>query len=198
MKRSKNVCAVVLAGGKATRMGGQDKGLVEIAGESIVSRICRQLEPQAGKLVINANRNLEQYRKFGFEVITDILEDYQGPLAGMLSTLQLTDKEWVLTAPCDGPFISPAYCKRMITATSENSVKLAVASDGDRLQPVYALIHQDLTDSLEKYIQSGDRKIDRWFGMHPYETVNFVDCTEMFTNINTPEQKTEIERSLLD
>ena len=191
-----NITAVILAGGRATRMGGQDKGLVEIAGKPIVERIASQLAIQVPTILINANRSLDRYRACGYPVITDELEHYQGPLAGMASALKSIDDEWLITVPCDGPYLAGDYASRMLQAADRQSVSLAVASDGERLQPVYALINKCLLGSLETFLQSGERKIDRWYAQEPFATVSFLDQSQMFTNINTREQLREVELKL--
>ena len=193
-----NVTGVILAGGRATRMGGQDKGLIEIAGKTIVERIARQLSTQVPVVLINANRNLDRYQKFGHSVIADELEHFQGPLAGMVTALRSIQNEWLLTVPCDGPFLAGDYASKMMQAADRQSVSLVVASDGKRLQPVYALIRKSLVDSLDAFLQSGERKIDRWYAQQSYAEVSFVDKWQMFTNINTPEQLRDAELSVCD
>lgn len=193
-----NVTGVILAGGRATRMGGQDKGLIEIAGKTIVERIARQLSTQVPVVLINANRNLDRYQKFGHSVIADELEHFQGPLAGMVTALRSIQNEWLLTVPCDGPFLAGDYASKMMQAADRQSVSLVVASDGKRLQPVYALIRKSLVDSLDAFLQSGERKIDRWYAQQSYAEVPFTDKWQMFTNINTPEQLRDAELSVCD
>ncbi|MGB5708058.1 MAG: molybdenum cofactor guanylyltransferase MobA [Arenicellales bacterium] len=194
--KADNITAVILAGGRATRMGGQDKGLLEVAGKSIVARIASQLSEQVSKILINANRNQDEYEKLGYPVINDSLSNYQGPLAGMAAALAKIDTEWLLTVPCDGPFVAKDYAVRMMQVAEEQSVKLVVASDADRIQPVYALIHIQLLPSMQAFLKSGERKIDRWYAQHPYSIVEFRDREQMFTNINTPEQLAATEDSL--
>ncbi len=194
--RIENVTAVVLAGGQATRMGGQDKGLIRISGRTIVDRITSQLSVQVTRVLINANRNLDRYQRLGYTVVTDNLENYQGPLAGMAAALTEVEDDWLLTVPCDGPFLAKDYAHKMLHGAEENRVKLAVASDGIRLQPVYALINKRLVKSLEAFLQSGERKIDRWYAQHSFATVSFSDQAHMFTNVNTPEQLNEVEREI--
>ncbi len=194
--KADNITAVILAGGRATRMGGQDKGLLEVAGKSIVARIASQLSEQVSKILINANRNQDEYEKLGYPVINDSLSNYQGPLAGMAAALAKIDTEWLLTVPCDGPFVAKDYAVRMMQVAEEQSVKLVVASDADRIQPVYALIHIQLLPSMQAFLKSGERKIDRWYAQHPYSIVEFRDREQMFTNINTPEQLAATEDAL--
>ena len=186
------ITALILAGGRATRMGGEDKGLIQIAGKPMAQRIAEQLVPQVDHILINANRNLERYEALGHAVIEDQMTDYQGPLAGMLSGLRSMESDWLLTTPCDGPFVDAGYAAAMIRATNKGKLSLAVASDGERLQPVYCLIHHSLAASLEGFLESGDRKIDRWFAQHRYATVLFDREPSMFTNVNTPEELAEL------
>jgi len=188
-----NITAVILAGGRAARMGGQDKGLIRISGRPIVDRVASQLSTQVTTVLINANRNIDQYQQLGHTVVTDRLENFQGPLAGMAAALNIIESDWLLTAPCDGPFLAKDYAHKMRHCAAENNVQLAVASDGKRLQPVYALINRRLVKSLEDFLQSGERKIDRWYAQHSYATVSFSDQAHMFTNVNTPEQLDEVE-----
>lgn len=186
------ISALILAGGRATRMGGQDKGLIQLGGESITARITQQLAPQVDELIINANRNLEQYAALGYAVVSDSLGDYQGPLAGMAAGFSYIRSQWMITAPCDGPFIANDYASRMLSQAKYDSSRIVVATDGIRLQPVYALIHRTLASSLNEFLQTGGRKIDRWYTQHGYSEVPFSDH-EMFTNINTPQHLQELE-----
>ena len=101
-----NITAVILAGGQGRRMSGQDKGLLEFNGEALIGILLRELERQAVTAVINANRNLERYRDYGLAVISDQLENYQGPLAGMACAMDFVDSDFILTLPCDGPVIA--------------------------------------------------------------------------------------------
>ena len=194
MPSVRGLSAVVLAGGRATRMGGVDKGLIRFLEEPLAVRICAALEPQVTELMINANRNLEQYRRLGYKIVEDKLADYQGPLAGMHAALLEAAHPWLLTIPCDGPFVCADYAARMLDAANAQNAALAVAHDGTRAQPVYSLIHRDLAGSLEQFLRSDERKIDRWHGQHAFAEVDFSGDETMFTNINTPEQLAELER----
>lgn len=190
-----NITAVVLAGGRATRMGGVDKGLVLFRGRPLAARIGELLAAQTAvaEVVINANRNRAQYRRLGYRVIEDRLPGHQGPLAGMHAALVVAAQPWLLTIPCDGPFVAAHYAARMRDAAGAAGAQLAVAHDGARAQPVYCLIHRDLAADLEQFLQSDERKIDRWHARHDVVTVDFSDAPGMFTNINTAEELAELE-----
>lgn len=197
MIKKDNITGLILAGGRATRMGGKDKGLVEIAGQTLISRIADQLVNQVGSLIINANRHFDEYESAGYSVIRDQLADFQGPLAGILSGLESIDTDWMLTTPCDGPFVAHDYCEKMSAAAYREDVLLCVARDDQRLQPVYCLLHRSLAESLRTYLEAGERKIDRWYAQHRTAEVNFGEESPMFINVNTPEQLAQVEAELI-
>lgn len=188
-----DITAVILAGGQGRRMGGQDKGLLEFEGRPLIETLVAALRQQLSTIVINANRNIESYRDYGLPVISDRLEDYQGPLAGFASVMRQVDSEFILTLPCDGPWLADDYVARFIESQRSSGAPICVAFDGERLQPVHALIRRDLCDSLEHYLQSGERKIDRWYAMHDFVKTDFSDCPQMFLNINTPQDRQQLE-----
>lgn len=190
------VTGVVLAGGRARRMGGVDKGLVAIAGRPMVGHVIARLAPQVSDLIINANRNLEAYREFGYPVVPDADGDYLGPLAGICSAMRASQTAFVLTAPCDTPLLPRSLAERLWTACVDHEAQIAVAHDGHRMQPVFALIHTSVADSLEQYLRDGGRKIDRWYASHRLVTVDFSDLAECFVNVNDPGQRVEIEALL--
>ena len=188
-----DITAVILAGGQGRRMGGQDKGLIEFNGKPLVSILIGSLEPQIDRILINANRNSERYQAFGYPVISDQLDDYQGPLAGFASAMSVVDTEFILTLPCDGPVLEQDYVSRFVTNQAQSGADICVANDGERLQPVHALIRVGLLDSLNTFLDSGQRKIDRWYAMHDYASVDFSDCRHMFQNINTPSDQESMQ-----
>jgi molybdopterin-guanine dinucleotide biosynthesis protein A len=183
-----SVTGLILAGGRARRMDGVDKGLLEIGATTMVSRIAGQLQQQCAGLIINANRNREKYAALGHPVYPDVLPDYQGPLSGMYTGLSHISTEWMITAPCDGPFVADDYVTRMAGELQSRGCRLAVASCDTRLQPVYALMHISLREDLDEFLKTGERKIDRWYCRHDYAVVDFSHYAEMFENINTPQQ----------
>ncbi len=187
-----HVTGVVLAGGRAQRMGGRDKGLVEIDGVAMVQRVIERLEPQVGTVIINANRNLDRYARLGYDVVRDGLDGYLGPLAGMLRALEVARTRYVVTVPCDSPFLPDDLVPRLLDGLSSEAV-IAVAHDGERMQPVFCLLRTDLLDSLRAYLDAGQRKIDRWFAQHRVAAVDFADVPETFVNVNTPEERAAVE-----
>lgn len=196
---NENVTGVVLAGGKARRMGGVDKGLIEINGRPMIQYVLDALKPQVNEILINANRNTAKYEKFGYAVVADQLEDFQGPLAGMATTMARAKTKYICTCPCDGPLIAKDLVTRLYSELTSNdqNAEIAVAHDGKRMQPVYALLNCDLYKSLSNYLISGERKIDRWYKQHNYVDVDFSDKQDCFININTPDDKLTITKQLI-
>lgn len=181
------ITALILAGGKGRRMGGNDKGLLPFGAGLLVGHVIDAIRPQVGSVMISANRNHEVYREFGLPVLGDPLEDFQGPLAGFLAGLQALKTEYLLTLPCDGPVIVPNLVRRLADGLEEAQSQIAVAHDGRRLQPVYALLHRGTLDSLRQALDEGERKIDLWYPRQRWVTVDFSDVPEQFNNINTPD-----------
>ncbi len=191
------VTGLILAGGRATRMGGEDKGLITLAGQPLVKHLADKLALQCGEVLISANRNVDAYAKLGFAVVSDspgnIGGDFQGPLAGMLSGLKSCQSQWMITAPCDGPFLEHQYVSKMVAAREQAGADIAVAYAQDRIQPVYVLLNVNLIHSLTNFLDSGERKIDRWLATFETTEVDFSYSEEMFININTREQLEQAE-----
>ena len=193
---NENVSGVVLAGGKARRMGGHDKGLIEINGQPMIKYVLDALKPQVYEIFINANRNTAEYEKFSHTVVADQLPDYQGPLAGIAACMAIAKTKYICTCPCDGPLITKNLVTRLFSAFKDKDVEIAVAHDGKRMQPVYAILDCALHDSLLEYLNSGERKIDRWYTQHNYKEIDFSDKQECFINVNTPEDQQIISQQL--
>lgn len=184
-RRPSPIVGIVLAGGRARRFGGIDKGLVEVAGRPMVEWIVDALRPQVDALLINANRNEERYRATGLRVIGDRLPDYQGPLAGLAAAMaQVPPGGAVLTVPCDSPLPPPMLAERLVAALAGGGAELAVAHDGERLQLVHALVPVALGDSLAAFLTDGERKVEAWYARHRVAVVDFSDCRGHFLNLN--------------
>ncbi len=181
----RDITAVIVAGGQGARMGGLDKGLVELRNRPLIRHVIDTIRPQVTQLVINANRNHEAYRQFGFPVVADTVDGFQGPLAGFLSALERITTTDMVIVPCDTPLLTDQLVNRLSRAREIEGAEIAVAHDGQRLQPICALIPKSLRQSLNEYLETGGRKIDRWYAMHKMAVVDFSDVAESFININT-------------
>ena len=107
------ITGVILAGGRAQRMGGCDKGLIKLLGKPLVEYVIRALKPQVAEMIINANRNRERYAAYGYPIIADLMDGFYGPLAGMASAMQAARTPYIVTTPCDSPFVPSDLVKRL-------------------------------------------------------------------------------------
>ena len=192
-----SVTGLVLAGGLGRRMGGEDKGFVLLAGRPMIEHVLDSLRPQVGAILINANRNRERYAQYGYPVVADTLDGFLGPLAGVLSALPHVASEFVATAPCDAPLVAPDLVRRLHAACVSQRADLAVASDGERRQPVFLLLRTRVAPLLEAYLAGGGRKIDTWFGQVRVAEADFSDEPDTFVNVNDPGERERVEARLL-
>ncbi len=182
-----NVTGVILAGGKGRRMGGLDKGWIELGGTPLIQRTLTLLAPQVHSIVINANRSLERYQTLGYPVVADIMADFQGPLAGFATAMAAAKTDYIVTVPCDTPRL-PSDLVLRLSAVLDQEHTLSVAHDGQRLQPVFALIPVSMLPNLQIFLHQGGRKIDLWYAEHSMATADFSHCPDCFNNVNTPQQ----------
>ena len=187
------VTGVVLAGGQGSRMGGVDKGLQPFRGKPMVAHAVERLASQVDELLINANRNPEAYAQFGHRVIADEIEGFAGPLAGFERGLAHAQGELVVTVPCDSPFLPGDLVARLRAALDARGADLAVAKTGAQAHPVFCLMRRAVLPSLQRFLGSGQRKIDRWYAELRVEEVAFDDEADAFLNINTREELASLE-----
>ncbi|CAK1696000.1 molybdenum cofactor guanylyltransferase [Vibrio crassostreae] len=180
---------VILAGGQASRMGGKDKGLVELNGSPLIQYVINKLSQQDVSITINANRNLDSYQAFA-PVVSDSFPDYPGPLGGIHAGLKNASTDWVGFVPCDSPQISDDLVERFCSAVKEDS-DILVAHDGEFKQPVFTLFHKRVLPKLEAFLERGDRKIILLYKECVTEYVDFSDSPNCFVNLNTPEELTQ-------
>ena len=192
-----NITALVLAGGRGSRMGGVDKGLQNFNGLPLALHTLMRLQMQEGALIgeviLNANRNLSAYEAFGAPVWPDSLADYAGPLAGFMTGLEHCETPYLLTVPCDTPLFPMDLAVRLAEALAREDADIAMAAakeeDGQiRPQPVFCLLRAALLESLVRFTHDGGRKIDRWTALHKTVLVPFDapgDDPKAFFNANT-------------
>ena len=210
------VTGCVLAGGRATRMGGVDKGLQPFNGQPLALQALQRLAPQVGPLLINANRHLDLYtalgEPFGAQICADPLPDYPGPLAGFLAGLTHCKTPWLLCIPCDTPLFPADLLACMgrayVQADGQADIIIAHGLDTERAepgqpaemraQPVFCLLKASLKDSLADFITSGGRKIDRWTAQHRPIAALFdrPEDAQAFSNANTLAQLHDLEQAI--
>ena len=188
-----HITAVILAGGKGRRMGGKDKGLVKFADKPLIQSVIEKILPQVEHIIINANRNTSDYEAFGYQVISDAVNDFQGPLAGFMAAMEFVTTKYIVFVPCDGPMLSDELVNRLARQLLKDNADIAVAHDGHRMQPVYVLISTHLRHSLEQYLLSNKRKIDQWYANHRVTIVDFSDTPDTFININTHQERDALQ-----
>jgi molybdopterin-guanine dinucleotide biosynthesis protein A len=187
------VTGVVLAGGQGSRMGGVDKGLQPFRGKPMVAHVIDRLAPQVDELLVNANRNPEDYAGFGHRVIADEIAGFAGPLAGFERGLAHARGALVVTAPCDSPFLPADLVARLRAALEAEGAQIAVARTGEQAHPVFCLMRREVHASLQAFLASGQRKIDRWYEQLRVAEVAFDDEPDAFLNINTREELASLE-----
>ena len=192
-----HITGVILAGGRGSRMGGVDKGLQAFHDRPLVQHVLQRMQPQVSVVGINANRHLETYAGFQAPVWPDGNNDHAGPLSGFLVGLQHCNTPYLLTVPCDTPFLPLDLAARLGQALDVQAADIAMAAAPEtdisgvtrvRTQPVFCLLRVELLASLQAYMREGGRKIDAWTAQHHTVEVAFdtaQDDPRGFFNINT-------------
>ncbi|WAJ31485.1 molybdenum cofactor guanylyltransferase MobA [Antarcticirhabdus aurantiaca] len=192
---------LVLAGGLSRRMGGGDKPLRLVGGETILDRVVARLVPQCDGLVLNANGDPARFAALGLPVVSDPLPDHPGPLAGILAGLDWAaehrpDAALLASVAGDGPFLPPDLVERLRAARSAAGATIAVAASGGRDHPVIALWPVALRGALrEALVGEGLRKVGAFVGRFPVARAEWpTDPVDPFFNANTPDDLAEAER----
>ena len=191
---TQGISGVLLAGGQGRRMGGVDKGLVELRGRPMAAWVIDRLAPQVDEVLVNANQNAEAYAAFGHPVFPDRIEGFAGPLAGLHAALSRASHPLVVTAPCDSPFLPEDLVARLHAGLDAAGADLAVAKTFDQAHPVFCLCRREVLPHLAAFLDAGGRKIDRWYETLKVVEVNFDDEEAAFRNINTREELGEFDR----
>ncbi|QLR75031.1 molybdenum cofactor guanylyltransferase MobA [Citrobacter freundii] len=180
------ITGVVLAGGKARRMGGADKGLLELDGKPLWRHVADALALQVETVVVNANRHQDIYQQSGLKVIPDSLPGFPGPLAGMLSVFLQLAGDWFLFCPCDMPYIPHNLVARL--AEQRQNAPVVWVHDGERDHPTIALMHRAMQPLLQEYLQAGERRVMVFMRQAGGHAIDFSDHKDAFVNVNTPEE----------
>ncbi len=196
-----SVAGLLLAGGRATRMGGGDKCLRPLAGRPLLAHVIERLRPQADPLLLNANGDPTRFAGFGLPVVADGVPGFAGPLAGILAGLEWTrdrlpDHPLLLSAPTDAPFLPPDLVARLAEARRREGAAIAMAGSGGRIHPVAGLWPVALADDLRRALtEEGLRKVDAWTARHGVAVAEFpIAAVDPFFNANRPEDLSEAER----
>ena len=180
---AENIAAVILAGGRGTRMEGADKGLVEYRQRPLIEWVLQAIRPQVSEVLISANRNIDAYAQYGCRVIQDAIPDFPGPLAGVLAAMEAVTTPWLLVTPCDSPHLPANLAKYLLAAAQAANAPIAVAVDPQREHYTTMLVQTRLADSLRDYLQSGQRAVHAWQQGFNLARAMFAD--EELWNFNT-------------
>ncbi|MES2580679.1 MAG: molybdenum cofactor guanylyltransferase MobA [Pseudomonadota bacterium] len=190
------VSAIVISGGRATRMGGVDKGLIKLQNQPLIQHVIKRLTPQVDEVLINANREISQYQAFAYPVLQDIHADFIGPLAGFSLGLQYAKYGHLLTVPCDSPLLPLDLAQRLLTHLTEKNADIAVASSDGNAYPVFSLCKKTVLPSLNQYLALGERRVSAWQKSLRYIEVDFSDHSDAFINLNTADDLAALESKL--
>jgi molybdopterin-guanine dinucleotide biosynthesis protein A len=183
-----DITGIILAGGLGRRMSadglGLDKGLQRFRGRPMAAHAIERLLPQVGMVAINANRNPDRWAAFGLPVFCDRIPDFAGPLAGLDAAMAFATTPWLVTVPCDSPFLPCDLVMRLAQAAADTTAQVAVARTGDQPHPVFALVKRSLAPDLAIFLASGRRRIDAWYAPLRVAEVDFAD-EQAFVNLNT-------------
>lgn len=172
-------------------MGGVDKGLQNHLGMALAMHALLRLAPQVGPMMVNANRNLAAYESMGVPVWPDVVPEYAGPLAGFLTGLERCESAFLCTVPCDSPGFPLDLVETLAGALDAQDADIAMAATLEqgmmRTQPVFCLMRTEVTETLIRFIHTGQRKIDKWTAQHRCVEVPFADAGA-FANANTVDE----------
>lgn len=198
-----SIVGVLLAGGLSRRMGGGDKNLLQLGGQSILSHSIGRVKPQVATLILNANGDAKRFAAYGLPVVEDVIDGFAGPLAGILTGLEWAsahqpDCQWVVTFPTDAPFLPNDLVEKLMLAIKTENTEMACAVSNGRTHPPIALWPVRLKDDLRRAMVEEDmRKIDLWTARYKISQVPFDNRDiDPFFNINKPENLEEAERFL--
>lgn len=191
-----SISAIILAGGRAVRMGGLDKGLVLFRQKPLITHVISRLTPQVDEIIINANRELETYKTLGYQVLQDEITDFAGPLAGMQLGLKHASSDYVLAVPCDSPLLPFDLASRLQAALLAHDADIAIVSSDGNTHPVFCLCKKSVLSALNDYLNHGGRKVSAWQQSLNHVYVDFSDCAEAFTNLNSQQDLADFETKL--
>ena len=196
----RGIVGVVLAGGLARRMGGGDKGLVELHGRPILDHVLERLAPQVERIIINANGEPARLASYELPIVPDSVEGFAGPLAGVLAGMEWAAREcpdtrWIVTAATDTPFFPRDLVARLQQAVADQNADMACAASGGRHHPVFGLWPVALAPDLRRAMTTeGIRKVDAWTAGHRLAVAEFADQPhDPFFNVNRPDDVREAE-----
>lgn len=189
------ITTVILAGGLGRRIGG-DKGLRMLHGKPLIGWVLTRVAGDSLEVLINVNGEQAPYAHFGCKLLSDLLPGRQGPLAGIQAALNVAQTEYVLSVPCDTPFLPDDLIPRLFAALSDSGNEAAVATVGGHRQPAIALFRKSVLPGLALFLAAEGRKVNEWLDTLRLSEVIF-DSAEDFDNINSMDDLARAEQRAL-
>lgn len=189
---------IILAGGRATRMGGGDKGLLPLGGGTILGHVIDRFAPQVAEVALNANGDGGRFSGLGLPVVADSIDGFAGPLSGVLAGMDWAAAQGathVVSAAADTPFLPGDLVPQLLLAAEVKGVQLALAASPSGRQPTFGLWPVALRDDLRQALDGGLRKVVQWTSQHGAAMAEFPD-DESFFNVNTPDDLIKAEAML--
>jgi len=191
-----DITAVILAGGKGSRMDNHDKGLIKLADKPLIEYVIEAIRQQVDHIIISANRNIDEYQKLGLPVICDEKTEFNGPLSGIYEALKICETKYLLVLPCDCPFVEIDLIKKLYLSAEANNSNVVLAHDGQYIQPLFALISMNSLASLEQCIAENKFKVKQWMTDQNHSIIE-DDRPMLFFNINNKHDLESAEKLIL-
>ena len=182
-----SVTVVILAGGQSKRMQVQNKATVLLEGKPLITHVIDRMKTQAKHTVINTHRNQKDFEIFHLPLIDDILDIQEGPLLGILTSLQAIKTDWIQFVPCDTPYLPNDLIAILMKEVEAEKTLVAVPETSDGLQSTCLLCHSSTLNNLQIFFNQGGRKIEDWIRQLAFSIVQFNDKSQ-FLNVNTQEE----------
>ena len=182
-----SVTVVILAGGQSKRMQVQNKATVLLEGRPLITHVIDRMKTQAKHTVINTHRNQKDFEIFHLPLIDDILDIQEGPLLGILTSLQAIKTDWIQFVPCDTPNLPNDLIAILMQEVAAKKTLVAVPETSDGLQSTCLLCHSSTLNNLQIFFNQGGRKIEDWIRQLAFSIVQFNDESQ-FLNVNTQEE----------
>ena len=192
-KNIEEICAVIMTGGKSSRMGGGIKSFKKFNNKMIFDRIYNILNNQIKNIIINTNSEEKYFKKNNKIIIKDKIKGHLGPLAGIHASLNWINKNmpqvnWLISVPSDTPFIPNDLINRLYLKAKENNKQIVLAKSNSIIHPVIGIWNKNLFENLEYNLLNGERKIIVWAKNHELDFEEFFEENyDPFFNINYEE-----------
>ena len=197
------ILGIILAGGLARRMGGGDKCLLPLGGQTLLQRAIAKARPQVNELLLNANGNHLRFTRSGLTVLSDEYPNFPGPLAGIHAGLQWLEnhrpeQQWLASFASDTPFFPDNLVSELHRRAQETGASLVLARSGEQTHPIFGLWHRSLLPAIRKALQSDQTpRLQDWAQEQKAESVIFEQTGyDPFFNINRPQDLYDAEALL--